>query len=1521
MNSAVRLLVFASAVSFLVPAEAQQGQISVALEQNLSHFVPPPRSLSQQLKDAEQAIAEQRYSDAIVILGDLLERNTDPNDGQSLAGQDFFLESEDGDPQRMERSFLRECRALIGSLPDAAFETYQLRYGALAAQLLDQATRDRDLNQLREVRRKYFHTQAGYQASVLLAQNELALGHPMAASLLLDDVVQSPRAVAEFGDGVLLLHAAACRSGGRSIPRELLARSLRMTDPESGKTETIDDMRSWLSDHYDVTSGDTISRSRDYPFLGGNTSRNETIEGQLPLSSPRWMLETTATPLEEQRLRDKANDLMTSGRLFPPSWTPIVIGDQLLMRTTERLRGVDYRTGKRVWQYPWSEAEEVDDGESEMVRMGMSEPDDKLSRRVWNDFPYGQITSDGERVFLLDDLAAYRVLQISPLMGIRDARSADSGRNTLVALELETEGKMLWRIGQNPTIESELNDAFFLGAPIAVNGSLYCMVEMAGDILLVCLEPATGQLRWRQQLVAIEGAGIQYDPIRRVAGATPTYHEGVLICPTGAGATVAVDLADRMLRWGSAYQRRASGSNIFNSARSMQNDERMFDRWHHAAAIASGTSVLVTPVATDNLFCFDLVDGKRRFSKARQASFYVAGIRDEHLLMVGAREILSYDMENGRLAWRADRDLLSPGQQIIGRGVFGPDSYIVPTSSNELLKISLEDGSVLERRTTRYPLGNLIAVDGEIISQGPTRLAVALGARTLGPRVERMLAENPNDLDALIQKALLLSERGERTEALQVLQRARRIDPDSDDVLLLSITSMLGELRENPSPPKRLVEELDALIDTPTQRLEFLALRVDAALRSDDAEAAVSHLLQFSNVLANASLLGNEAESILRDATRDCSLESWLAARSADIVALAKEKDELDAVHDRVAQHLEKRRLGTTKSLGELSRQLFPLGIDEVLVSLAQRHITEGELLYAERLLLGMQRPEKILERTQLPFSLPRAATLAQAYQDGNLNLDAIAVCEAAEAGDNSTNLATELAKIREAAEKRLAEEPELDVSRPVTLTWQPQASIGGVRTSAMQSIVQPSVQAGRSYRGWSIVNNAASVAFQSPSGGFMPLPVDEFRARRSSDRKATISGGLMILERPGRISAVDLFAMRLGRRPDALLWTRDFGADSSAVTKRTTETTVFGDANSWYPVNTGAANQVSEFRVGPVLGDRVVVLHAGELVALDARNGDTLWRNAGVPGIGHIVANDGRVALVSYEKDIVSSITFFNALDGQSLETKPWEHGKIWASNGRYVLSYMPLENGSAATVRLVDPFSGQVKLELDALVKSPRKVTAGRGFGRVLQDRYMVLFDTKGRLIIWDLLRGEELCRHATDEMPELVSMHAMWMDGQIVVIAANEVVRQSKNDMTTQQGEVHRTAHRIMAVSTDGGKLSWVRKFDQPWGITIDQPYSSPVLLLARSKTIFTINRSKPEMDVAMIRLSDGKTIHEELEKEVSPRSTGLTTAIEVQARFNRLLAFIDGEQLLYEFATEPDEPDDDAVDSDTPVPSDN
>src|SRR4029079_17141397 len=65
----------------------------------------------------------------------------------------------------------------------------------------------------------------------------------------------------------------------------------------------------------------------------------------------------------------------------------------------------------------------------------------------------------------------------------------------------------------------------------------------------------SGALDWKQQLAVLENNQIMWDRPRRLSGASPSLADGVLICPTSAGAVVAIDLATRTLRWGYQYRR------------------------------------------------------------------------------------------------------------------------------------------------------------------------------------------------------------------------------------------------------------------------------------------------------------------------------------------------------------------------------------------------------------------------------------------------------------------------------------------------------------------------------------------------------------------------------------------------------------------------------------------------------------------------------------------------------------------------------------------------------------------------------------------------------------------------------------------------------------------------------------------------------------------------------------------------------------------------------------------------------
>ena len=83
-------------------------------------------------------------------------------------------------------------------------------------------------------------------------------------------------------------------------------------------------------------------------------------------------------------------------------------------------------------------------------------------------------------------------------------------------------------------------------------GRLYELAEVSGEIRLLALEAATGKVLWSQQIALVE-QDVLRDPARRWTAVSPSYADGILVCPTANGAIVAIELATRSLLWGYQY--------------------------------------------------------------------------------------------------------------------------------------------------------------------------------------------------------------------------------------------------------------------------------------------------------------------------------------------------------------------------------------------------------------------------------------------------------------------------------------------------------------------------------------------------------------------------------------------------------------------------------------------------------------------------------------------------------------------------------------------------------------------------------------------------------------------------------------------------------------------------------------------------------------------------------------------------------------------------------------------------------
>jgi hypothetical protein len=129
------------------------------------------------------------------------------------------------------------------------------------------------------------------------------------------------------------------------------------------------------------------------------------------------------------------------------------------------------------------------------------------------DNAYGQVSSDSERVFLLWNLPVIKQtsrtsFRVNPATG---KQSGAESSNQLAALDLKTEGSLTWIVGgTSGEDEPALAGAFFLGPPLPLQGELYAIAELDGEIRLCVLDAANGSLKWQQQLAHVDSRVIAW---------------------------------------------------------------------------------------------------------------------------------------------------------------------------------------------------------------------------------------------------------------------------------------------------------------------------------------------------------------------------------------------------------------------------------------------------------------------------------------------------------------------------------------------------------------------------------------------------------------------------------------------------------------------------------------------------------------------------------------------------------------------------------------------------------------------------------------------------------------------------------------------------------------------------------------------------------------------------------------------------------------------------------------------------
>ncbi|HEY2840619.1 MAG TPA: PQQ-binding-like beta-propeller repeat protein [Pirellulales bacterium] len=968
-------------------------------------FFPTDRATMQRLTKAQELLEQKRFGEAVRLLGEILE-----------GPEDYFFQPKRDEP--IHRSLKSEAQRLIGQLPEEGRESYELQYGATAQQKLDVAIAAGDGAALAEVSRRFFHTKAGYDATNLLAGWQLDHGHPLAAALTLKRLQSAP--AAQQFEPTLTVRMAACWSRAgmadkaaealAALPQKYRDAKIHLAGKQVAVFDRNEDAGAWLVKQVGPPPKNVVSAGDQWAMYRGVPSRNAVSAGSSPLLNRRWGVPTSdkdgAIEGMVKQLRQTALD---QGTTMLPTLHPLAVNDHVFMRSIGGLVAINFTTGKRVWRGPEDESirqmlepnaqfasvsrPTVMGGRRLIPNTAVPLVPNWLTQRIWNDTTYGTMSSDGQRIFCIEDLdvgtGVFDQRQIVMMNGRMPQQAAGArSYNRLAAYDIATEGKLKWDIG-GPTIDggSELAGAFFLGPPLPLGGSVYALAEVKGEIRLVVLEAATGKLVWSQQLAVLE-ANIMQDPSRRSSGVSPSYSDGVLVCPTSAGATVALDLTTRSLLWGYQFTRNEAmpgmtGMNgrVIINGQIVMNAAQGASRWSDSSVTIADGYVLLTPPESNQLHCLSLLDGKLLWQRSREDGLYVGCVSGDKALVVGRNSVRALKLADGSSAWTDASLALPAGSAPSGRGFYNGKRYLLPLTSAEVAAIDVENGRVVGRsksRTGTIP-GNLICYRGAVISQGVDVIERFDQRDDLWKQISETLSATPDDAEALARRGELLLDEGNFAEAVQSLRRSFELQPKPHTRELL-VDAMLEGLRIDFVANRGWVADVEKLVDQPQQRGAFLRLLAAGLQAAGEEFAAFEAYMQ----LVDAETQRSELERV--DHVLSVRKDRWVQARLRGLIEAAspEERAKMEtAVAARLATANDAAGVAPLRHFLDFFSTL-PVA-ESARDRLAQRLIEQRSLLEAEQLL---QYAERSSDAKRAVAATARVAALVDSagrYDDATL--------------------------------------------------------------------------------------------------------------------------------------------------------------------------------------------------------------------------------------------------------------------------------------------------------------------------------------------------------------------------------------------------------------------------------------------------------------------------------------------------------------------------------------------------------
>jgi outer membrane protein assembly factor BamB len=1367
----------------------------------------------------------------------------------------------DGKDDKAMVSVKDEANRLIASLPPKGMEFYKLTYDPLAADLLKRAKAASDVGLLNQVVAHYLHTDAGAEATNLLGTYHLDRGRYVIASLCFARMLT--REGADRLQPITLVKAAyAFHQAGDKANENLAWQKLNARSRElkvGNETKTVAELQEYVAQLAREGAERSLS---DWPLFGGSESRNGQAElGGAAFMVPTWKKKTyTELDPREKAGADqvetwlKTTEAYLKDRMLPtlPAFFPVAATittkdgkklPMLIYRTYWGIQAVNVKDGEMLWQTKsnWSAGKMAVDPEKVQAmrqwmgyylqsnNMGGGRPSILLDNST-----VGCLSTDNVNAYWVEDLAVpppphFNNQFVNP--GVNPGAAWGPKVNQaiqaskLMANDLAT-GKVKWELGgvleaakdtnaKKPDPENlVLMESYFLGPPLPVGGKLYVLTEKQQELRLACIDPAAGKVVSMQTL-ATTREKIQQDVGRRMQAAHLAYGEGILVCPTNAGAVLGVDLLSNSLLWAYPYRDKSEASEyktgqgglppgfVWGPNGQMYNLNALQNQWRVCAPIIQDGKVVFTAPDAKALHCINLRDGVRLWTIPwSEKDLYLGGVFKGRVLVVSKDQVNAYTLDKGEPAWPKPLVTGLPS----GQGVASDNVYYLPLKEAgrdkepEICAIDVEHGQIAYHTRSRKKEvpGNLIFYEGDVLSQTAEAVTAYPQLKIHLAKIDEEISKDPNNPVGLTKRAELRLDKGDLQGAITDLHVALKNHPDTATVFrakaqLFDALTEFFQTRFTEAEKAELLPEFEALCkidpdevppsekansaqEERKRRANFLYL---VGKGKEDQGNLVEAFERYQAFGALAS--GQDLLSVLDEPSVKAAPDVWSQGRIAAMVAKAtpEQREPLEQrIRERWAKLQQSDNIEELRGFVSVFGSLFTVG-REARLRLAERLMTDSDplaLLDAERQLslLSHQKEEHELAARAIDALArlnQRKGLLDDAtyyYRVLNRDFANVKVRDGKTGADLFNDLATNRFLL-----PYLDEPMHLAMAGSITATVENGNFPMNAQVYTFGHSGEPLPFFDRHRIGINFNYNKLTMTDKATGETKWDPVVARTMAQQIAYANGQTNAAKFNYQTLGHLIVLPLGHLVFGLDPinKKVLWQKNLHATASQINNNNLEGNLQNYQQLTVDPRDGTIQVVYQDgwmqrlgQAGTLEGNALCLQVRDGLVAIDPVTGRTLWVRNDVSTRSHVFNDEQNVYVVDVNGETPTATRAFRAYDGVSVKvpdfSEPYKKRLRFIGN-RILLSDSDAKSG--LTMRLYDVPTGKDLWKQEFPANSTVLQSEDHNLAGVIEP--------DGKLKVYDLRAGKEILSNQVDpkHLDKVKDVHLL-SDGKYAYVAFN-------------------------------------------------------------------------------------------------------------------------------------------------------